>query len=283
MRGRGKRRSAGKPRKPPPKAIKCAVCGEGDGKYKCPKCRMPFCCVQCSKDHKENQCPALKGDAAKSDATATSKGGEATANKTSEYLSQKELKADQQPKRKRPRRTSGDESDDCDDEPGWNITDEMKERLRRSSWLHKELRDGGLRQLIDQIDGASDGEEEGERNTRQYQGKKGGARISPRELALARTKHGKPKFATFVDRMLLTAGVLQPASGGVDAGTGEGGLIEILEGPAPLVMAPVPRRRGADAGSAEKSEESESSNDSDGDSDGSDSSEDSTSNNGSGE
>jgi hypothetical protein len=32
----------------------CVVCGEKEGKYKCPKCHKLYCSVQCSKKHKEN-------------------------------------------------------------------------------------------------------------------------------------------------------------------------------------------------------------------------------------
>jgi hypothetical protein len=84
--------------------------------------------------------------------------------------------------------------------------------------------------------------------------------ISARELALARTKHSHPKFASFVDRMLLTAGVLQPA----EDGGGGGGIVSssTLEGHGPLVLAPVPRRSGAmDANSNKMGSESSGSDD----------------------
>lgn len=309
MKGRNnnKRRAASKLRaKPQPEAILCAVCGKGDGKYKCPKCRAPFCCVQCSKEHRANICPASKGatttesadNAAAAAAAAAINNG--VANERSQYLSQKELKADdgddRPKKRKRARGTEGNDDDDHDDEPGWNVTPEMRERVLRCEWLRKELQDGGLRQLIERIDAASDEEEEeddddkGGNNRRNAnrggnwkRNDNGGAKaIPPRELALARARHSRPKFASFVDRMLLTAGVLRPT---IESVLGDG------NGDGPLVLAPVPRRSGAtdDADAREESESDSgsddgdsSSSDSDDDSDDGDSSESSEGSDGSG-
>ncbi|KAL7532520.1 hypothetical protein ACHAXR_004676 [Thalassiosira sp. AJA248-18] len=267
--GRNKRRAASKNHaKPQSKVIVCAVCGKGDGKYKCPKCRAPFCCVQCSKDHKA-KCPASSNN----NATETADAVAATttnsivdiANEQSKYLSQKELKSIQPPRKRVRRSASDDESDDShDDEPGWNITPEMKKRIHQSAWLRKELQDGGLRQLIDQIDAASDddgGDDHNSNNRKDYQRSKTTARVSARELALARTKHSHPKFASFVDQMLLTAGVLQPAAGG------DGSISSMLEGHGPLVLAPVPRRGGAMTANQSDSESDNSSSDSEDDDD----------------
>ncbi|KAL2019109.1 hypothetical protein VTK56DRAFT_10060 [Thermocarpiscus australiensis] len=44
------------PRKKPDVKI-CGVCGAQPGKYKCPRCSMPYCSVSCSKQHKENHPP----------------------------------------------------------------------------------------------------------------------------------------------------------------------------------------------------------------------------------
>ena len=141
----------------------------------------------------------------------------------------------------------------------------MKQQIAQSKWIQNELKDGGLRQLIDSIDCASDVDDEDDSKPHGYKGqqqKKGNNKISPRVLALARTKHRHPKFASFIDEMLLTAGVLQPASGG-GGGSGEERLANILEGQGgrgPLVLAPVPRR-GADDSSV-NSESSSSDSDS---------------------
>lgn len=258
------------------------------GRYKCPKCRSPFCCVQCSKEHKANKCPATSNNntTETADVAASTKGNAAPTNEhQSKYLSREELTSNQ-PQRKRIRRAaSGDESD-SDDEPGWNITPEMKKLVRQSTWLRKELQDGGLRQLIERIDAASDDEGEDACNISSSSGKMrqcnnttaNNTTISARELALARTKHSHPKFASFVDRMLLTTGVLQPA----EERGGGGGIVSssTLEGHGPLVLAPVPRRSGAMDGNdqkigSESSGSDDDDSDSDEDSDGSDGDDDS--------
>jgi len=261
-----------KKRRAPPKRnakpqILCAVCGKADGKYKCPKCRAPFCCVQCSKDHK-NTCPALVSSDDKTNnnnATPTTDAdGDSSAaikanKEQSNYLHQKELKTTNQTKRKRARRNSGDESDDSrNDEPGWSLTPEMKKTVHQSPWLRKELRDGGLRQLIEQIDAASDDDDEADdddddhnNNNNTINRKRISARsngnvaISARELALARTKHSHPKFKAFVDQLMVTAGVLQPSKGDT--------ILDLLEGgqPSELVLAPVPRRGGGTSSEVE--------------------------------
>ena len=41
----------------------CVVCGSDDGRYKCPKCREPYCSVKCCREHKE-KCPVLVAAAA---------------------------------------------------------------------------------------------------------------------------------------------------------------------------------------------------------------------------
>ncbi|AEO61688.1 hypothetical protein MYCTH_2312091 [Thermothelomyces thermophilus ATCC 42464] len=42
-------------KRPGPKV--CGVCGTQPGKYKCPRCSMPYCSVACNKQHKENHPP----------------------------------------------------------------------------------------------------------------------------------------------------------------------------------------------------------------------------------
>lgn len=280
-------RNKRRPTKSQPKVILCSVCGKGDAKYKCPKCRAPFCCVQCSKDHKANHCTAAtptKIITSSDDAPNASTNGE---GEQSNYLPKKELmKTTTQKKKKRRRQSDNDDSDDShDDEPGWNITPEMKKRVRESTWLRKELQDGGLRQLISRIDAASEDEDDDDddnegndtyNNRRQkYNTRRGDANtsgsvsISPRGLALARTKHSHSKFAMFVDQIMLTAGVLhqQPDPGATNNGGLGGGqdinnaLVSILEGRghhAPLVLTPVPR---VGARKMESEDDSESSSD----------------------
>ena len=147
-------------------------------------------------------------------------------------------------------RRPNDDDDSDNDEPGWNITEEMKQMIQRSEWLRKELEDGGLRHLIEQIDAASDVEEEdddgnGNNNNRRKNwgrnaNKNGNTDISQRVLTLARTRHSHPKFATFMDRLLVTAGVLTDGGGG---GGGEANLFEGGES-GRLELVTVPRRGG---------------------------------------
>ncbi|KAK4233240.1 hypothetical protein C8A03DRAFT_19646 [Achaetomium macrosporum] len=60
------------PNKPDPKL--CGVCGTQPGKYKCPRCSMPYCSVACSKQHKENHPPdPPKPERPSSDASNTNK------------------------------------------------------------------------------------------------------------------------------------------------------------------------------------------------------------------
>ncbi|KAL3780511.1 hypothetical protein ACHAWO_007335 [Cyclotella atomus] len=207
--GRSRRKTAAcTNKKPSSTSVTCAVCGVGDGKYKCPKCRAPFCCVQCSKDHKTNQCPATVGSNNPSPA-ATSHPTDAV-TKESQYVPSTILKST---KIVRKRKREKEEEDSDDEEPGFTITPEMKKRLEQSAWLRKELKDGGLRYLIGMIDAASDDEEE---DCNKKRSNKKGSKyegVTPRVLALARSKCSHPKFASFVDQMLSTAGVLQPVEG----------------------------------------------------------------------
>lgn len=221
--------------------------------------------MQCSKDHKANHCPANKTasnnnngseDATKQqciDITAATAGSNTESQ--SKYLPVDVLKQQSASRpKKRIRRSSNHDDSDDDDQPGWNITDEMKQLIQRSDWLRKELNDGGLRHLIGEIDAASDVEEEedeadndnGSNNyykrrknnwgRKDRNNKNGNAvdDISPRVLALARTKHSHPKFAAFMDKLLLTAGVLTDGTGGGEEGEGCGRL----------ELVPVPRRGG---------------------------------------
>lgn len=218
-------------------------------RYKCPKCRAPFCCVQCSKDHKAKYCPQ-----ASSTVDKTTKNDISTIQ-SSQYVPTA-LLTNSQVTRKR-KAAEDDESDSHDDEPGWNITPEMKMRLQQSSWLRKQLQDGGLRHLIGMIDVASDDEKESECIEKKFSSVKRSKgsnmhAISSRVLALARSKNSHPIFAAFIDQLLLTAGVLQPAEG--EEGTD-----------GPLSLVPVPRRAGAGT-HHDGSEESSSEEDSDSDS-----------------
>ena len=220
-------------------------------RYKCPKCRAPFCCVQCSKDHRANSCPAAGGGAAVPPPPPAGGAVDADAATSDDRPP---------PRRKRRVRKADDDDDSHDDEPGWNVTTEMKERVRRSAWMQDELRDGGLRSLIERIDDASEDDDDdgggGDNDGTNGRGRGGGVggghqggdrrggrndgadrstAISAREVALERTRRSHPKFASFVDRMLLEAEVLvrEQAASSDDPGDHPGHH---------LVLAPVPRR-----------------------------------------
>ena len=204
-------------------------------RYKCPKCRAPFCCVQCSKDHKANQCKDTADTASKSN-------NGAACGVESQYTSSIVIN-------KAVRKRNHDEVDSDDDEPGFNITPEMKQQLQKSTWLRNELKDQGLRYLIGNVDAASDVEDNDATDSNRNKGKKMFEGISPRVLALARSKQSHPKFATFIDKMLLTAGVLKPVDG--------------VGGDGQLTLAPVPRRCDADIARCDEESKSSSSDDND--------------------
>ena len=222
--------------------ISCGVCGidRNGGKYKCPKCRLFYCSVKCCKDHKL-KCPSLQHyDASESNAnvitdvttnsnaSSNGKSPDSTpirttrmTNTKSNYLPSDALTADPlaNARQRRDRLNDDDDSDNNDDSDeedreGWRITREMMDRLDESSWLRTELADGGLRQMIYEIDAAVSAD--GETRTRRFPKKrKRGTllvenlvQLSERELALEKAKLTNPKFATFLDKLLLEAGVL---------------------------------------------------------------------------
>jgi hypothetical protein len=209
--------SSRRPVKPKEKSIGCGVCGDGDGKYKCPKCRFPYCSVKCCKEHKE-KCPAVQNNTKSNNADTvhisctgikSNDSNVAQPDKISEYLSAEQLTRD--PLENALRRRNMLEEDEDDDEDEWRITREMMDRIDNSEWLRKELSDGGLRQIIAQIDMADDGKY-GSRSHQWRQSKrpKLGAvpDLTPREIAVMKAKHTNPKFSNFVDRLLVTAEVL---------------------------------------------------------------------------
>ncbi|EJS43049.1 hit1p [Saccharomyces arboricola H-6] len=49
-----------------PLLVKCGICHEGDGRYKCPKCGVRYCSLKCYKDiekHTHKEAPELETDA----------------------------------------------------------------------------------------------------------------------------------------------------------------------------------------------------------------------------
>merc|ERR1719491_2896888 len=194
--------------------VKCGICGNDDGKYKCPKCRAPYCSVKCCKEQKV-KFPAAAAPNDKSPTSTLDRSnplfpdGKSTMNtpSLSQYLPSDVLSADP-PENSIRRRRMLDDDDDSDCEEGFRITSDMMSRLDNLSWLKKELSDGGLRQILCDIDSAGTEEEESEhrRQDNHENGKRGRMDADPREVALERSKILNPKFSRFVDRLLLEAG-----------------------------------------------------------------------------
>lgn len=206
-------------------SLACGVCGESNNaKYKCPKCRLPYCSVKCCKDHKVTCIPRIQrnvdidnqtsGESHRNSVVASFNG----TRTVSKYLAAEELTQDPLLNSVKRKKMLRENEDDPEDE-GWRITQEMMDRIDKSEWLRKELADGGLRQIIAQIDNADDDyyEETTSRKRNGQQGKRkkllGGVKDyehepSPRELELMKAKRLNPNFANFIDRLMLIAGVL---------------------------------------------------------------------------
>lgn len=192
-------RSKRRPVKREKKTIGCGVCGIDDGKYKCPKCRLPYCSVKCCKEHKLN-CTGHEP----SSINPTSKESTQKDIKASQYLDANELTNDPLENSMK-RRQMLDDDDDSDLEmEGWRITKEMMDRIDSSDWIRQELQDGGLRQIIAEIDVTDDVQE----HTFKKRKLNAQPEPTPRELALMRARQSNSKFSNFVDRLLVTAGVL---------------------------------------------------------------------------
>lgn len=104
---------------------------------------------------------------------------------------------------------SSDESDDDDSiGDGWKLDEEMKRAVEQSEWLHKELSDGGLRDIIAYVVSQSSTP------------RRSGQNRNALELAQQRFPH----FKVFLDKLLVVAGILnrehQHNLNGVD-GNGE--------------------------------------------------------------
>ncbi len=127
----------------------------------------------------------------------------------SQYLPSDVLNADpiENARKRRQMLEDTDSDDDSIDEHGWRITKDMMDRMDNSSWLRKELSDGGLRQMIAEIDNA-DWEKKSEFNSRKKRIINPIEILTPRETALERAKYTNKKFSEFLDRLMLTAGVL---------------------------------------------------------------------------
>lgn len=179
-RGRPRRAKHHPSQAPPPPTPTCAHCSEQNPKYKCPKCRAPYCSIVCCRTHKEKGCRE-----------ATEK---KPSPKISKYLPSDSLLRDPLENAIQQRKKASEEDDD-DLPEGWKITESMMDKMDNCDWLRQELRDGGLRQIIHSICSASNTVARGEE--------------THREVALEQAKANYPNFSRFMDKLLVVAGVLE--------------------------------------------------------------------------
>ena len=166
----------GRKRKAPAavRMAECSICSENQPKYKCPKCRALYCSIACCKLHKEKCTGSSENHHNKSRACIQSKYG----------LEELPLKAVEEKIKRRKMLALTSSVNSGKDE--WRLTPDMLNRLQSSEWLRNEVQsDGGLRQILVDIDCSDD-----------------------RETALLEAKQKYPNFASFIDNMLVTCGVL---------------------------------------------------------------------------
>lgn len=148
--------------------------------------------------------------------------------------------------RKRRQNLHEDEDYDEDDREGWRITREMMDRVDGSQWLKSELADGGLRQLIYDIDFADEKEEVGKTtNTKRKRNRMGIIpEMTAREVALEKAKLSNGKFATFLDKLLLEAGVLKKnTTGETEEEAVLSSLLHPEENLGPLSLVPIAKKK----------------------------------------
>lgn len=165
-------------------SIVCSVCSTIENpKYKCPKCRLRYCSIQCCRQHKE-QCVQHVQPMQQPEIASKSR-----------YLLETQEHGVNQQRMLKPSNKRTETLDDDELDPDWKIPSEDLQRLETSEWLHKELSDTGLRQLITKIVSAS-------RNLN-------GNLQTEQELVLAQCKADHPMLKRFLDKLLVLAGVLE--------------------------------------------------------------------------
>lgn len=189
-----RRRPRGPPPEPKTPPKQCSVCELIDPpkQYKCPKCRALYCSVACCREHKL-KCP-----------------GAPVVDKpvvVSQYVCDLPPETADKPRWKRPKLNSRDEDDE---EDGWKITEDMKNRMMSSSWLRDHLSDRGLRHLLTQVYEASNLVPKQRKNFRNRGAQYDDDVIqTDQERRLRQLKEDFPKFAEFTDKLLVLTGVLQ--------------------------------------------------------------------------
>jgi len=168
-------------------------------RYKCPKCRDVYCSVACCKTHKES-CAA----AAEHKISPITQQPISSAVPFSKYIPRGELIRDPLKGNRRRRQLASLPSEqDEEEEEGWRLTQEMMTLIDESVWLRGELSDGGLRQIIDEIDDAA---------SANYRNAESAAH--DRERALENAKQRYPHFSAFIDELLLLTKVISEDGNG---------------------------------------------------------------------
>jgi len=168
----------------------CTVCALANPKYKCPKCRQPYCSVSCCKSHRDlcSAQPSTENSILQPSSITSQK-------KKSKYLPQETLKNYLESYSKHPTTaTATTTKEEDEDFEKWPITEEMKRSLIDSPWLRKELVDGGLRQIITNIDSSP---------------------YEQRKQLLHKGICDNSNFRNFIDQLLVTAGVLKKSENGL--------------------------------------------------------------------
>lgn len=99
------------------------------------------------------------------------------------------------PFRKSPRSSIVLNEEDMEGEEGWILTPSMENSMKNSDWLKEELKDGGLRRMIQDILNSEGG-------------------FLGRSEALKEAKQKNQCFSYFVDKMLLLTGILTEQESG---------------------------------------------------------------------
>ena len=142
----------------------------------------------------------------------------------SRYLSEAEMRAmPEEPRRrqrqrnseaagKRPWEPGYDKDRHTDPElPGWRVTEAMANAARGSAWLRGELTDPGLRRLVARVVVAV----ASEASCCGRGGAAAATEATAQERVLGELRSSHPRFRLFLDKLLVTAGVLERR--GVDA------------------------------------------------------------------
>jgi hypothetical protein len=108
------------------------------------------------------------------------------------------------------KKLNDDAQDDDDLGPGWKLTDDMIQKMTRSSWLRDELADSGLQQLIMKIVSSSTNIVNDNRRGYASSGQHFSRNFTTyREQLLSDIKLQYPQFQMFVGKLLYLAGVYE--------------------------------------------------------------------------